>query len=37
MYIVCYSDQNNIGSGGIKLLVKAELPLLQTLLLSNHL
>ena len=33
MYIIYYSV-NNIGSAGIKLLIKAELPLLQTLALG---
>ena len=37
MYISYYSDWNNIGSTGVKLLVKAELPLLQNLWLSNYL
>ena len=35
MYIFYYSDYNNIGSVGTKLLIKAELPLLQTLWMSN--
>ena len=37
MYISYYSDDNNIGSTGAKLLVKAELPLLQELQLGNYL
>ena len=37
MYISYYSGQNNIGSTGAKLLVKAELPLLQKLLIGNYL
>ena len=37
MYIFYYSDWNNIGSAGMKLLIKAELPLLQTLWIGNYL
>ena len=36
-YISYYSDGNNIGSTGVKLLVKAELPLLQKLRIGNYL
>ena len=35
-YTFYYSGLNNIGSTGIKLLIKAELPLLQKLQLSNY-
>ena len=37
MYIYFYSDWNNIGSVGMKLLIKAELPLLQKLGIGNYL
>ena len=37
MYIYYYSYYNKIGSAGIKLLVKAEISLLEKLLLSNYL
>ena len=36
-YISYYSDQNNLGSAGIKLLIKAELPLLKWLNVGNYL